>query len=575
MKPVRRPRRRLRAAHRARRTSSTRRSRRGALSDGRAARLPAGERGPHLEQAVLRVRRRALAARRSGERRPRRSRGGAGATPSGGTSTTREVLSMPDKWEYPWYAAWDLAFHCIPLALVDPDFAKQQLTLLVREWYMHPNGQIPAYEWQFGDVNPPVHAWAAYRVYQIERRTTGRADRDVPRVGLPQADAELHLVGEPQGHRGAQRLRGGLPRASTTSASSTAASRCRAAGCSSRPTRRAGWACTASTCSTSRSSSRARTPATRTSRTSSSSTSSLIAHAMNHIAGEDVAPLGRGGRLLLRRACAARRARASRCASGRWWASSPLFAVVDARAGHARALPGVLEARAVVPRRTARSSRSTARSWRCRGGGSGGCSRWCDREQLVRVLSRMLDEERVPLAVRGARRCRGRTREHPYELRIDGQSFRVDYEPAESQTGLFGGNSNWRGPVWMPVNYLVIEALQRLAHYYGDVADGRVPDGLGQAHDALGGRGRAVAAPHRALHGGRRRPPPRARSARRSSSATRTSATTSRSTSTSTATPARASARARRRGGRRSSRSSSSSPASGEARRRRDAETLR
>ncbi|HLK35760.1 MAG TPA: glucosidase, partial [Polyangiaceae bacterium] len=88
-----------------------------------------------------------------------------------------EVLSMPDKWEYPWYAAWDVAFHCIPLALVDPAFAKQQLTLLVREWYMHPSGQIPAYEWQLGDVNPPVHAWAAYRVYQIERRTTGRADR--------------------------------------------------------------------------------------------------------------------------------------------------------------------------------------------------------------------------------------------------------------------------------------------------------------------------------------------------------------------------------------------------------------
>ncbi len=88
-----------------------------------------------------------------------------------------EVLSMPDKWEYPWYAAWDLAFHCVPYAIFDPDFAKQQLTLLTREWYMHPSGQLPAYEWQMGDVNPPVHAWAAFRVYQIERRTTGRADR--------------------------------------------------------------------------------------------------------------------------------------------------------------------------------------------------------------------------------------------------------------------------------------------------------------------------------------------------------------------------------------------------------------
>src|SRR6266852_1937549 len=88
-----------------------------------------------------------------------------------------DILSMPDKWEYPWYAAWDLAFHCVPLALADPDFAKDQLILLLREWYMHPNGQLPAYEWAFGDVNPPVHAWAAWRVYKIERRVRGVADR--------------------------------------------------------------------------------------------------------------------------------------------------------------------------------------------------------------------------------------------------------------------------------------------------------------------------------------------------------------------------------------------------------------
>src|SRR5262249_35594565 len=87
------------------------------------------------------------------------------------------VMSMPDKWEFPWYAAWDLAFHTIPLAMVDPDFAKRQLILLLREWFMHPSGQLPAYEWAFGDVNPPVHAWAALRVYRIERRMTGKADR--------------------------------------------------------------------------------------------------------------------------------------------------------------------------------------------------------------------------------------------------------------------------------------------------------------------------------------------------------------------------------------------------------------
>src|SRR5262245_10849448 len=88
-----------------------------------------------------------------------------------------DVISMPDKWEYPWYASWDLAFHCIPLSLVDATFAKEQLVLLLREWYMHPNGQLPAYEWNFGDVNPPVHAWSALRVYQIDRRINGRCDR--------------------------------------------------------------------------------------------------------------------------------------------------------------------------------------------------------------------------------------------------------------------------------------------------------------------------------------------------------------------------------------------------------------
>ena len=125
-----------------------------------------------------------------------------------------DIISMPDKWEYPWYAAWDLAFHTIPLAQLDPEFAKEQLMLLTREWYMHPNGQMPAYEWAFGDVNPPVHAWATWRVFQIDRKHTRRHRRPrVPRARVPQADAEFHLVGEPQGRRGPQRLPGRLPRA--------------------------------------------------------------------------------------------------------------------------------------------------------------------------------------------------------------------------------------------------------------------------------------------------------------------------------------------------------------------------
>ena len=113
-----------------------------------------------------------------------------------------DIISMPDKWEYPWYAAWDLAFHCIPLAIVDPGFAKRQLILLLREWYMHPNGQIPAYEWAFGDVNPPVHAWAALRVYRIEAKRTGKRDRAFLEKSISQAFAQFYVVGEPQGRGG-------------------------------------------------------------------------------------------------------------------------------------------------------------------------------------------------------------------------------------------------------------------------------------------------------------------------------------------------------------------------------------
>ena len=121
-----------------------------------------------------------------------------------------DVLSMPDKWEYPWYAAWDLAFHTVPIALIDPEWAKRQLILLLREWYMHPNGQLPAYEWALGDVNPPVHAWAAWQVYQITRDATGRADTAFLGAGLSQAAAQLYLVGQPQGCRRQQRLSGRL-----------------------------------------------------------------------------------------------------------------------------------------------------------------------------------------------------------------------------------------------------------------------------------------------------------------------------------------------------------------------------
>ncbi len=122
-----------------------------------------------------------------------------------------DVISMPDKWEYPWYASWDLAFHCVATALIDPQFAKDQLVLLLREWYMHPNGELPAYEWNFSDVNPPVHAWAAWRIYKIEARIRGKGGPLLSGARLPQTVAELYMVGESEGPRRQKRLSGRIP----------------------------------------------------------------------------------------------------------------------------------------------------------------------------------------------------------------------------------------------------------------------------------------------------------------------------------------------------------------------------
>ena len=153
---------------------------------------------------------------------------------------------MPDKWEYPWYAAWDLAFHCIALALVDADFAKRQLDLLTREWFMHPNGQLPAYEWAFSDVNPPVHAWATWRVFQMDRQQRRQLDED-DQGDLQFLERVFHklLLNFTWwvNRKDAATFSRAASSASTTSACSTAVPPCRPAASSTRPTARAGWRC--------------------------------------------------------------------------------------------------------------------------------------------------------------------------------------------------------------------------------------------------------------------------------------------------------------------------------------------
>ncbi|HZS72264.1 MAG TPA: hypothetical protein VFA13_10530 [Candidatus Acidoferrum sp.] len=375
-----------------------------------------------------------------------------------------DVISMPDKWEYPWYAAWDLAFHCIPLALVDSDFAKEQLILLLREWYMHPNGQLPAYEWAFSDVNPPVHAWAAWRVYKIDRRIRGVADRAFLEKVFHKLLLNFTWWVNRKDPDGMNIFQGGFLGLDNIGVFDRSA-----------PLPTGGHL------------------------EQSDGTSWMGMYCLNMLAialelakddpaYEDVASkffehfvyiaraindIGRNGRSLwddvdgfyydvLHLPNGDEHFIKIRSMVG----LIPLFAVetlepeiVDRLPGFKRRMQWFIENHSDVPEHiemTQRSSRGVRRLLSL-----------VSRKQLRRVLSRMLDETEF-LSPYGIRALSRYHKDHPYEVRVNGQINRVDYEPAESTTGIFGGNSNWRGPVWFPVNYLIVESLQKFHHYYGE-----------------------------------------------------------------------------------------------------------
>jgi Glycosyl hydrolase family 63 C-terminal domain len=386
-----------------------------------------------------------------------------------------DVLSMPDKWEYPWFAAWDLAFHMLPIAMIDPEWAKRQLVLLLREWYMHPNGQIPAYEWNFGDVNPPVHAWAAWRVYKIDRNINGKADTNfLERVfhklllnftwWVNRKDAEGHNVF--QGgflgldnigifDRSAPLPTGGI----IQQADGTA------------------WMGMYCLNMLAMALELARTkPAYEDVATKFFEHFIYIANAMHDLGGEaglwDEAdgffydgikwPDGRYAPLKTRS----------------FVGLIPLFAVetlepdlLEKLPHFARRMEWFIKYRPHLVKRIAALTHP----------GEGGrlLLSIINQEQLQRVLMRMLDPNEF-LADYGLRSVSKYHAAHPYTWDVDGHTLTLNYEPAESSTGLFGGNSNWRGPIWFPVNYLMIESLQKYHHYYGDRLRAELPMGSGQ-----------------------------------------------------------------------------------------------
>ncbi len=390
----------------------------------------------------------------------------------------RNVLSMPDKWEYPWFAAWDLAFHMIPLAHIDADFAKDQLTLLLREWYMHPNGQIPAYEFAFGDVNPPVHAWAAWRVYKIAGKRGHRDRAFLEGVfqklllnftwWVNRKDAEGHNLFS-GGFLGLDNI-GVFDRGKAIPG-----------GGSLRQADGTAWMAFY-----------AHTmfaialelawhdghvqPAYEDMASKFFEHFVQIVDAMNHVGGYglwdredgfyyDQIDYGTHAVSLKTRSLVG---------------LLPLIAVEVVPREHIERLPGFFKRYDWFLRHRPGLARHIS-----------ACGDACPldqkhvllavapKERLVRVLRYLLDEDEF-LSPHGLRSVSKYHEKHPFVFRADGQELRLEYTPGESNTYLFGGNSNWRGPIWFPINYLLVEALERYHEFFGDGLKVELPTGSGQ-----------------------------------------------------------------------------------------------
>ena len=385
-----------------------------------------------------------------------------------------DVLSMPDKWEYPWFAAWDLAFHMIPFSLVDPDFAKHQLGLLLREWYQSPNGQLPAYEWEFSDVNPPVHPWACWRVFKIDQKLTGKADYPFLEAAFHKLLMNFTWWVNRKDSQGNNIFEGGFLGLDNIGVFDR-----------SKPLPTGGFI------------------------EQADGTAWMGMYCLNMLriafeltphdpAYEDIASKFFEHFLYIASAM-------NRLGDRGLWDETDGFYYDCLRLPDDRKIPlrvrslvGLIPLFAVTtlePEELDRMPGFRRRmNWFIKHrpdlcGNIASITRHGVEERLLlsmvqstrvrRVLQTMLDENEFlsPHGIRGTSRYH---KAHPFVLKADGHEYRVDYEEAESTTGIFGGNSNWRGPVWFPVNYLMIESLQRFHHYYGDEFQVEFPTGSGK-----------------------------------------------------------------------------------------------
>jgi hypothetical protein len=384
----------------------------------------------------------------------------------------RDVISMPDKWEYPWYAAWDLAFHMIPFARIDPEFAKEQLMLFLREWYMHPNGQIPAYEWALGDVNPPVHAWACWRVYKM---SGPRGTRD--RLFLARAFHKLLLNFTWWVNRkdtdGRNLFSGGFLGLDNIGVFDRSAA-LPTGGHLEQADGTAWMAFYSATMLSMALELASEDPAYEDVASKFFEHFVAITAAMNTLGASGLWDEEDGFYYDVLHAGEEERPLKVRSLVG----LLPLIAVevieqgvVDRLPGFKKRLEWFMQNRPELQETIACMVPTTHED-----GHTHRLLAVPSRDRLLSILRYLLDESEF-LSPHGIRSVSRFHRENPYVLEVDGMEHRVDYAPGESVTGLFGGNSNWRGPIWFPLNYLIVEALERYHHFYGDELQVEYPTG--------------------------------------------------------------------------------------------------
>jgi hypothetical protein len=386
------------------------------------------------------------------------------------------VISMPDKWEYPWYAAWDLAFHTIALSVVDPDFAKQQLNLMLREMYLHPSGQVPAYEWNFSDVNPPVHAWATLFLHRVEQALRGKGDIDFLKRSFSKLMLNFTWWVNRKDRFGKNVFEGGFLGLDNIGVFDRSAP---------LPTggyleQADGTAWMALFCQNMIELSAelaAHDPTYEELCYKFVEHFFWIASGMNRTGPDGMwdqedgfyydvlrLPDGSAHRLKVRSMVGL----------------LPLCATTVIEEYQRQWVPRVTEAMARRLKRMPELLESVHRTGLAhRGVADRGIIGLVNEERLRRILTRMLDESEF-LSPYGIRALSRYHLDHPYMFHVHGKEFRVQYLPAESDTGMFGGNSNWRGPVWMPVNVLLIRALLSYYLYYGDNFRIECPTGSGR-----------------------------------------------------------------------------------------------